>query len=398
MKNKPASKIICLFTAIIILISMIAVFPVSVSAASGSLGGTKTVRSGDTITVTLYISGPDAYGCQASFSYDSSVLTYRSYKQNIKWGSFKFDSGALSVVANDTNESSPVSSSTAVVSLTFKVANSLPVGTPVSVSVTGTVSVKEDGTFKSNSFSSTYSNTVATPLSSNALLSSLTVSNAEISPEFDKNIQNYTCSVPFEVESLDISAKAQETTSKVEITNNELAAGGTTDVTITVTAESGAVNTYIIKTERAQDPNYVFDDNNKLISLVVEGFSVSPQFSPEITDYIVWLPYETSSISVYAETASEKAVYTVSENISDLEVGNNLVTVTVTAENEEERVYQIIAVRAEEFISVEEDLSPVEEEPEEESKTSFPIWAYAAICIFCLAVGFACSFMIPRGK
>lgn len=408
-------KIISLILSISILLVCLAVSQVSVAAAGGSLGGTQTVRAGDTISVTLYAQGPDVYGCEASFSYDTSVLTYKSYKKNTSWSNFSFNAGSLSVVANDTSQSKPISSSGSIVTLTFKVANNLPVGTNVSVKVSGKVSTLSNGSFKSASFGGTYSKKVASPLSTNARLSSLTVSNASISPAFSPDVNSYSCSVPFGVQSLDINAKAQDASAKVTVSNNSLTAGSTTNVTISVKAPSGSVNTYTIKATRAQDPNYVPDSNGTLSSLVVDGFSISPAFSPDVKEYVVWLPNEVSSIDVYCETASNKSTVTVSENKSALAVGDNLISISVTAENKDVTEYTLLAVRNSEYISYESylngksqhtvaddivssEMEDISSSADKLSDNSMPMWGFVLICFFCLIAGFFGCLMIPRKK
>ncbi len=407
-------KIISLFVLICIMTACVALSEFSVSAAGGSLGGTQTVRAGDTITVTLYASGPDVYGCQATFSYDSSVLTYKSYKKNTSWDNFSFNAGSLSVAANDTSQSKPIKSSGSIVTLTFKVANNLPVGTTVSVKVSGKVSVLKDGSFSSTSFGGTYSKKVASPLSTNARLSSLTVSNASISPAFSPDVSSYTCSVPYNVSSLNITAKAQDSAATVSVSNNNLVAGSTTNVTISVKAPSGSVNTYTIKTARAQDPNYVPDSNGSLSSLVVDGFSISPAFSPDVKEYVVWLPNEVSSIDVYAEAVSSKSTVVISDNTKDLTVGETLISVSVTAENKEVTEYTVLAVRNAEYLSYENymndksqhvyndtvssDVQETVDSPNEISAQSMPMWGFVLICFFCLVAGFFGCMMIPRKK
>lgn len=411
---KSFKKILSLITVISIVITVLSASVTVCSAAGGSLGGSGTVRAGDTISVTLYASGPDVYGCNATFSYDSSVLTYKSYKQNISWGNFQFNPGSLTVSANDTSQSKPISGSSSIITLTFKVANNLPVGTQVSVKVSGKVSVLSSGAFKSTSFGGTYSKKVASPLSTNARLSALNVSNATITPSFSADVNEYSCSVPFEISKLEISAKAQDSASKISISNNALVAGGVTNVHINVTAPSGSVNTYTIKVKRAQDPNYVPDSNGLLSSLVIDGFSISPVFSPDIKEYVVWLPNEIENIEVHAEPSSNKATVTVSENRLQLVEGENLINISVKAENEEVTDYTVLAVRQPKYVSYEdyllqnkdsqetvENIVEVESNPNEQTENpiqNIPMWGFVLICIFCLIAGFCGCLMIPRKK
>ena len=81
-------------------------------------------------------------------------------------------------------------------------------------------------------------------------LSSLTVEEGELSPAFDPAVTEYTITVPSDVENLTVSATANDEKATVVIENPALVAGGTTEVTITVTAENGETRVYTITVTR----------------------------------------------------------------------------------------------------------------------------------------------------
>ena len=188
--------------------------------------------------------------------------------------------------------------------------------------------------------------TVAAPASTNANLSSLAVDSGTLTPAFARNTTSYTLSVPFSVQKINVSAKAEDAAAKVKISSPNLTAGGTTTVTVTVTAASGAVKTYTIKVSRGADPNYVPSDVNALASLSVDLAQVSPVFSKDKLEYIVYLPFEMDKIAVTAVPEDSKATVAV-EGAENLKVGtNNLVKIICTAENGTAKTYTLVAIRA----------------------------------------------------
>lgn len=74
------------------------------------------------------------------------------------------------------------------------------------------------------------------------------------------------------------------------------------------------------------------DANNKLNSLQVSVGSMEPSFNADITTYTITVPEETSDVSITATAQSSKAKVVVSGG-TNLRLGANTATVTVTAEN-----------------------------------------------------------------
>ena len=226
---------------------------------------------------------------------------------------------------------------------TFKVGN-VATGTAIKVSYTSVTA--SDGNADANIGTVSYSATIAAPMSTDNNLKSLTVSNATISPAFSAGTTNYTAEVPFEVSKLNVSATANDSKAKVSVNSPNLTPNGTTKVTVTVTAENGSKKTYTISVKRAQDPNYTASSNNDLSGITVDGFLLSPVFSAENTKYIIWLPYETETVTVKGTAADSKASVTV-EGGSELKAGqDNEIKVICTAENGTAKTYTVIAKRA----------------------------------------------------
>lgn len=86
-----------------------------------------------------------------------------------------------------------------------------------------------------------------------------------------------------------------------------------------------------------------YSSNNKLSSLAVEGYTLSPSFSQTITSYTVNLPANTESIKVTGKKADSKASVD-GLGTKTVEDGSNTIKITVTAENGSTKTYTINAI------------------------------------------------------
>lgn len=347
------------FLSILLLVALLTIaLPLQVLAAgSASLTGPSVVRAGDTITLS-FKAGGGIYGGNGAISFDSSQLTLQSYTGTLS-SPWAVEFGGNNFMFYDNSMAAPISGTKTIFTATFKVSSSVKPGDTITVSATGVT--LSDGNSDTGVGTKTYKVTVAEPLSNNANLKSLTVENATISPAFAVGTTSYKASVPYSTSSLKISAAAEHAGAKVEITNNTLTPNGTTKVKITVTAEDGTTKQYVISTFRARDPNYVESSVNTLDSLSVEGFPISPAFSADKTDYAIYVPYETESVTVSAQATDSKSKVTVPE-ISGIPMGQTTYTIPVKAENGDIRNYTLTVFRAEPFDDT--IVVPVETEPE----------------------------------
>lgn len=403
----------------LVLILCLSILSITAFAAgeSASLTGPGSVRAGDTITVTMNVTGNGIYGASGVLSYDSNQLTLVDTKTVIG-AAWMVEFNGDHFVAYDNNLSTPVKGTEALFALTFKVKDLEP-GTTISVSCKE-VAVS-DGTADTKIGTITYRAKVKEPVSTDNSLKSLSVNNASISPAFDPSVTTYTASVPFSTQRLDITVVPAEKAT-VNVDSPNLTPGDTTKVTITVTAENGKSKTYTIKVFREQDPNYVESSNNNLASIKVQGFVLSPVFDTKVTEYVVWLPYETNSVSVSATTADQKADVRI-EGGKDLVAGaDNAIKVICVAEDGTEKVYTVIAKRAAAHGSTEatepsveptepsvepttpatqpEDPTPNESQNPSEGQQAGGIawWVLLIVAIVCLGGGVAVGFAVNRKR
>ena len=137
-------------------------------------------------------------------------------------------------------------------------------------------------------------------------------------------------------------------------------AGGTiTGASTTVTVTGGSSNNDSNsnkdnKDNTGNDNNSNKDNENKeekkssnasLGSLVISAGTLSPEFSAATKDYTATVDYSCSSLAVTANPADSKASVTSVTGNDSLEVGENTVSVVVTAEDGSTSTYNIVVTR-----------------------------------------------------
>lgn len=319
MKKKHILK-----TLVLVLALVFALLPQRAEAAEASLSGSSAVQAGSTVKLTLSISGSNIMGVDATLDYDSNVLEFTNYDNQLS--SWTMVNNGMKFVLYGVD---PISSSS-VLSVTFRVKSDLAAGTALSASFKNiTVS---DGDSESTIGTASWSGKVDAPLSSNCDLGSLSCSNATLSPAFSKGTTYYTATVPYAVESLNLNYKAADGSAKVSVSGNSLVVGSNT-VTVTCTAATGAKKTYTISVTREQDPNYKPSTDALLKELTLDVGTLSPTFSGAVTDYVAYVPYETKTATLTGVAKDEKALRVTEATAQLTQEGDTVMTVTCTAED-----------------------------------------------------------------
>ena len=273
------------------LLLIVSLLPQQAHAASAGLDASSSyLRAGSSFTLYLYVSGSEVAGIEASLSYDSSTLTYNGYSNYIGGSWVLSESSRYFTMYNSAGGT--FSGSPYLIALSFTVKSGAADGADLSVSVSGTAS--EGGS--DSSFYASWSDEVLPPLSGNANLDDLWCDNAELN--FTGGTE-YSITVPYEVSSLDLDWDRAHSGSSVYVSGNSLSVGSNT-VTVTVEAENGATKRYYIYVTREQDPNYVPSSDATLSSLSPSTGTLSPAFSADVRDYVLYIPYEVTALSINA--------------------------------------------------------------------------------------------------
>lgn len=100
---------------------------------------------------------------------------------------------------------------------------------------------------------------------------------------------------------------------------------GENTITITVTAENGSKNYYVINVTRntAVSAKLIKLDNSN-------GYSIIPNFSQNNNNYMIEVDNEITNLDLIIETLDPNATYKVTGN-ENFEIGNNIIEIEVTA-------------------------------------------------------------------
>lgn len=353
--------------------------PVTAEAAGASFSGSGSVRAGDSVTVTFTVSGSNIQGITAVLHYDSSALTLTGTRQLVG-SSWSVDMSGGNLLAYDQSLSNPITGSAAVLAVTFQVKSGVAAGTRVSATITDIVAT--DGNSDQSLNDASWAASVAAPPSGNANLAGLSCGDYALSPAFSAGTTEYSVTVPYDVSRLPLDYRAADGGADVSVSGNQLSVGVNT-VVLTVTAANGATRRYTISVTRQPDPNVTLSSDASLSELTPSTGQLSPAFSPEITEYAVYVPYETSKISLSATARDSKALG-VTQPDASLKEGDNLLTVTCTAEDGATRDYTVHVVRMPAFagtlpqIDQPEPEDPTPEEPQAQPGPFRALWT--ALC------------------
>ena len=243
--NTKIRKLTAGLLAFAMLFAVLAARPMAAFAATGQITfSDPTASVGNQVSVSMRISSDSALGASdVMLNYDSSALEFVS-GTNANGGA-----GSIRVVgsmeeANQTDFR---------FTLTFK---ALKAGTSsISVASYEVYDADSQAVTLSHVGSSAVQVSAPSTYSTDASLSSLTVSPGELSPAFSPDVTEYSVTVPGDTDRLTISAPANDDGATVSISGNENLQMGENTVTCQVTAEDGeTTRTYtltVTKTDEA---------------------------------------------------------------------------------------------------------------------------------------------------
>lgn len=171
----------------------------------------------------------------------------------------------------------------------------------------------------------TYVVKITKKVSPNVLLSQLGVVPGNLSPNFNELHLNYMATYSFDVEQIEIFAKAKVATSMVTGTGVKTLDVGENKFDVVVTAFDGTTGVYNVNAERE-----AVVSSNILSMHFKEAVIRNPMFNKDTTEYHIRVPYETENLTINDLELEDpvNASYTISGN-TNLTVGVNEVKVLV---------------------------------------------------------------------
>ena len=179
--------------------------------------------------------------------------------------------------------------------------------------------------------------------SSNADLSNLGIKPNDFSG-FTPSKTTYDVTVPADVTEVEVYATAQNSGAKITGTGKQKLQDGKNELTVTVTAASGATKKYTINVTKETNAQNSTEENTEakgLSSLKVGNLELSPKFETNVYEYTAKYEGDDNKIDVKAVTTDPKYVVDITGN-SDLKDGENIITILVS-DGEENNVatYQV---------------------------------------------------------
>jgi len=227
--------------------------------------------------------------------------------------------------------------------------------------------------------------------SSEAALSTLTISQGTLTPEFNANGEDYTAVVKDTINGVRINATAASN-GTVTGTGTKTLKMGDNEFEITVTSEDGSkTKTYRLNVIRGevQEPSAFL----KTLTINNIGIALSPEFDPKNNKYTVKVGEDIDELDLK---------YTLEDSLAEVEIegnekfitGENLVKITVKASDESDtQVYEITVIKEEE-----ESVAPVVPETKEEVKKDNKTLLIIIIVVVILAVVGGVAFLLFRKK
>lgn len=352
----------------------------NVKAFSTTLSGDRQINENATFTITVGVNdASNLWGFRAPINYDSSKLTLVS---STGLNGFGVAVGSSFVADN----SSGVNGSKSVATLTFKATSNFKVNESTTISLGSAEGSDGESTITGSGSSITIS--IAAPKNSNNNLASLNIAGYNI--DFSKDKTSYQLTVEYDVTSIAISASAEDSKANISGIGTKELNLYSNAFNIVVTAENGSRKTYTIEVIRKDIAGNIKElaTDNTLSSITIADYNIN--FNPEIMEYTILL---TDAVMPEINAIANDSNATVTINNSEsIKTGNNIIEISVIAENGAEQIYKINAIYLDE---VEETAAP-----DTEVKEELNIWLVIAIIEIILILGIITTvlILIKKGK
>ena len=283
-------KIFKHFTALLIICCVLVSSIPFVALASSSMGiSGATVSQGDSFSISVSISG-DITGYDATIYYDSSILQYNGCSAGSSNTMFGASGGGGVITVSDMYTTATSGS------MSFSISFTAIASGNASISGGHTAYDIEGHSVSSTGGSATVTVSAPPTASSDANLSSLSISPGSLYPAFSAGTTYYSATVSASTTRLTVSAIPNDSAASVYVSGASSLSVGQNSVYVTVTAEDGTQKTYTINVTRNSDTTNEPDDpdnpddtenpnDNQDIYVTVGGnaiMKVSPTIDPAI--------------------------------------------------------------------------------------------------------------------
>lgn len=369
-----------------------------VKAASTSISQNQTVEPGTTVTIKA-----DVNAGAWDLTLSGGGQSYRIFG-NTSVANNASASGSITFTANETT--------TVTLSGTIKDFFASDESKPEVVNKTTTITVKKINNIdNSNSNSGSDSNngesntSTTSTKSNNANVKMITTSPVDFSGFKASKSSGYEVTVENNVDRINVNVNKEDPKANVSLlnkTNSDTGkswvyiAEGNNEINVTVTAEDGTTKkTYTInvtrkakeETEEPEEPEENSEEPMEeifgLSELTIQDLELAPEFKTDIYEYKVELKedLEELNITTLATKVNSNIEITGNENLQE---GENIITIIVKGENEEETAtYQIIVNKT---LEKQEVISNVEQDHQQMIRKIIAILISVVLLIIAIAV------------
>lgn len=321
------------------LIGVLLLLPTLVFAASPTteISGVLYAKPGETVAYDIKITSPDdmkASKYVATLDYNPDILELKSVTPKDWTGSNSGNN--LSFTYKDGGS---ITGTSTVATVTFKIKNNVSKQTTIillkDIKVT---TIGEDDTTSIVNISETASHKISLAIKSiDNTLKDLKIDGTTIE-DFKKDVFEYELTVPSDTDKVELKATPNNANAtfvddfgsrKVNLDYGE------NEVLVKVKSESGEIQVYKLVIIREDDRN----TNNNLKEVIINSGKIKLNLSKTKVNYTI-KTYKLKTLEVDAIAVDAKALVKV-DIPKEIVVGDNVVTITVTSENGEEKVYTI---------------------------------------------------------
>lgn len=200
---------------------------------------------------------------------------------------------------------------------------------------------------------------IGSTVNANADLSSLTISSGSLNPAFTPGIPSYTTTVANSIASLTITPTTADPAATMTVNGVQLASGspssalplsvGQNSIAILVTAQDQTTKSYTLTVTRTAAVQV------ELGALVLDVGILTPAFTPETTSYTSSVATDIANMTITPSGADPTLTISINGVIITadtpsitvpLSVGQNTVTIIVTAQNQISKTYTLLVTRS----------------------------------------------------
>lgn len=337
------------------IISMMVYIPVSKAAALTISTSQSNAKEGDSVTITVNGNGISGR-VDLSIESGNGTLDEKSV-----WVDNSKATTTLTITGeNDVRVlATPTDASDSATSAAYTQATSATIKVSKKDTTTQTTN-EQNNSNNNNNNSETTATTTETKKSNKANLGNLWLKPKEYDFRgFKFGTLNYNTTVPNNVEEITVDASLAKDSPKAKITSGtgvQKLKVGENKLSVVVTAEDGTTKTYTVNVTREEVKNEENTTNNEianeaiaeknedadLIKLEVEGYTLTPTFTPSVYEYKLDVSKDVKDLNVITEGANHNVSVELVGN-TDLQEGENVVTVLVyNQETKKNTTYQII--------------------------------------------------------